>query len=116
NNKQGTATSAEALAQQATYEALGWDFGSQWRWEETLGHPVPAGNDYLLGSGTEALPFQIWSADDLRRYASQDASGPFAGDKHVALMADIDFAAEEPFAGIPEFSGTLHGNNRTLSN
>src|SRR5690606_11152828 len=37
----GADTSAEALGQQATYEAIGWDFATTWRFDAELGHPVP---------------------------------------------------------------------------
>ena len=42
----GTYTSREELADQATYEALGWDFSSEvgaWRWDEEREHPLPRG-------------------------------------------------------------------------
>jgi uncharacterized repeat protein (TIGR02543 family) len=59
----GTATSPAELAQQETYEGLGWDFAlgtGDWRWADDLGHPVPAqadldGHDeisYVLNGGT----------------------------------------------------------------
>ncbi|WP_129783356.1 DUF2341 domain-containing protein [Promicromonospora panici] len=40
-NQHGTDTAPEALARQATYEALGWDFAERWSWDAELGHPVP---------------------------------------------------------------------------
>ncbi|MEV4571338.1 DUF2341 domain-containing protein [Nonomuraea sp. NPDC049419] len=40
-NQHGTDTAAEALARQATYTALGWDFAEKWSWDAQAGHPVP---------------------------------------------------------------------------
>ncbi|PJJ63785.1 DUF2341 domain-containing protein [Compostimonas suwonensis] len=40
-NQHGADTSSEALAQRATYEAIGWDFATAWRFDEELGHPIP---------------------------------------------------------------------------
>ncbi|MFT4212689.1 MAG: ElyC/SanA/YdcF family protein [Microbacterium sp.] len=39
-NKNGLDTSAEALAEQATYEGIGWDFDSVWHWDAALLRPV----------------------------------------------------------------------------
>ncbi|WP_127818430.1 metallophosphoesterase [Microbacterium sp. CPCC 204701] len=40
-NQHGADTSDEALGQRATYEELGWDFASAWRFDDQLGHPIP---------------------------------------------------------------------------
>ncbi|MEV0828496.1 DUF2341 domain-containing protein [Nonomuraea rubra] len=40
-NQHGTDATADALARQATYTALGWDFAEKWSWDGELGHPVP---------------------------------------------------------------------------
>lgn len=40
-NQHGTDRTAAQLAERATYETLGWDFDADWRWDETLAHPVP---------------------------------------------------------------------------
>lgn len=47
HEKHGTPTSPEALALQATYADLGWDFDAVWRRDAELAHPV------LLGVQTE---------------------------------------------------------------
>jgi hypothetical protein len=36
----GTATDPAALAAQATYDGLGWDFTDTWAWDATVQHPV----------------------------------------------------------------------------
>lgn len=40
-DQNGEDTSAAALGEQSTYETLGWDFASDWTFDEDLGHPVP---------------------------------------------------------------------------
>jgi hypothetical protein len=63
----GTYVPAADLAQQATYEALGWDFTpgtGDWRWAADLEHPVPVRADldgydeiaYRLNGGTNGAP------------------------------------------------------------
>ncbi|WP_244931176.1 InlB B-repeat-containing protein [Nocardioides sp. W7] len=88
----GTYTAPAALAQQATYEVLGWDFApgtGSWRWAEALGHPVPAHADldgydeisYLLGGGTNgANPSAYTPASaDLALVAPTRAGYTFTG-------------------------------------
>lgn len=41
DDQNGQDTTAEQLQQQATYEAIGWDFADDWRFDDQLGHPVP---------------------------------------------------------------------------
>src|SRR5690606_4669804 len=77
-NKNGTATSADDLAAQATYESLGWDFSNAWRWDSVLGHPIPASFEPLVegpiagitGDGSESAPFEIRTAENLDAVAA----------------------------------------------
>ncbi|MEE6281715.1 metallophosphoesterase [Georgenia sp. MJ170] len=41
DDQNGADTSADDLQEQATYEAIGWDFAEDWRFDAELGHPVP---------------------------------------------------------------------------
>ncbi|TDE29540.1 DUF2341 domain-containing protein [Nonomuraea mesophila] len=116
-NQHGTDTTAEQLAQQATYEGLGWDFVNAWRWDDALGHPVPRYTPGLFGSGTPEQPYEIASAEDLELLTAQLNAGNarYTGDRHFVLTADLDFAGREPFGGINRFEGVLDGAGHTIS-
>ncbi len=115
----GTATTAEALALQSTYEGLGWDFYSVWKMENgapVLRTPSERMDLKLEGSGTEEDPFRIGSAEDLL-YAVQALNLPdqrVVG-KVLALTADIDLTGVN-FTPIDSFSGILDGRNHTIKN
>jgi len=115
-NRNGADTTPEALAQQQTYEDLGWDFESQWRWDDALGHPVPH-RSFLLGEGTESAPFEVRTPADLELLAARTNAGDrtYLGGKHVELLGDLDFTGREPFEGIDSFDGVLDGRGHTVS-
>ncbi|MDR1427012.1 MAG: DUF2341 domain-containing protein, partial [Bifidobacteriaceae bacterium] len=115
--EQGTDTTPEALAQQATYEALNWDFTEKWAWDALAAHPVPAYVYSLFGQGTGEDPYQIASEYDLEFLAAELAAGntKYTGAKSFAMTADLDFAGREPFGGIDTFTGTLDGRGHSIS-
>lgn len=115
----GTATTAEALALQSTYEGLGWDFYSVWKMVDSapaLRAPSERMDLKLEGSGTEEDPFRIGTAEDLL-YAAQALNLPdqrLVG-KVLALTADIDLSGMS-FTPIGSFSGVLDGRYHTIKN
>ncbi|PYF97292.1 protein of unknown function, partial [Georgenia satyanarayanai] len=115
-NQHGTDTAPELLAQQQTYEDLGWDFESQWRWDEGLGHPVPH-RAFLLGEGSESAPFEIRTPSDLEFLAERINGGDqsLLGGTHVQLLGDLDLTGREPFEGINTFDGVLDGRGHTIT-
>jgi predicted phosphodiesterase len=116
-NQHGSDATAEELAQQATYDTLGWDFTNAWRWDDALGHPVPQYTASLFGNGSAEQPYEIGSADDLELLTAQlnDGNARYTGAKHFVLTADLDFAGREPFGGINRFEGVLDGAGHTIS-
>lgn len=117
DNRHGTDTSPEALADQQTYLDLGWDFENSWTWDAERGHPVP-NRSFLFGSGTETQPFTIDTAADLEFLAELINSGDesLLGGQYIAFTADLDFAGREPFEGIDRFDGVIDGRNHMISN
>ncbi|WP_378040852.1 DUF2341 domain-containing protein [Citricoccus parietis] len=117
-NQHGTDVAAAELAQQATYENLGWDFANHWSFDETLGHPVPKYTYSLAGQGTEEFPFEVGSEHDLEFLAEQlNSENPiYTEATHLILTADLDFTDREAFPGIDRFAGTLAGQGHTISN
>ena len=72
NNKNGADKTAAELKNQATYEALGWDFSNVWTMDEALGRPV------LKAVAEKAVQREINTADTLWRYLD-DGTDPAAG-------------------------------------
>ncbi|GGI09160.1 DUF2341 domain-containing protein [Isoptericola cucumis] len=116
-NQHGTDATAAELAQQATYEKLGWDFVSAWTFDDERGHPVPAYTPSLFGHGTADRPYEIGTPDDLEHLAAQLNAGStrYAGGKHFVLTADLDMAGREAFVGIDRFDGVLDGAGHTVA-
>lgn len=120
----GTATTPAKLAQQATYEGIGWSFADSagWRWEPKMEHPVPRKAQIphfmragIPGSGTVAAPYQLDSAEDLEAMRSAIAADfDRYGAASYRLTADIDFAGAT-FAGLDAFAGVLDGNGHAIS-
>jgi len=73
---------------------------------------------YSGGSGTEADPYQISTAEDMQAIGPNEADW----DKHFLLTADIDLSAytgtEFNIIGraFPSFTGVFDGNDHTISN
>ena len=72
NNKNGADKTAAELKNQATYEALGWDFGNVWTMDEVLGRPV------LKAVAEKTVQREINTADTLWRYLD-DGTDPAVG-------------------------------------
>ncbi|WP_162893344.1 DUF2341 domain-containing protein [Microbacterium halotolerans] len=117
-NQNGTDAAPADLAQQSTYESLGWDFSNVWSWDAALGHPVPKYTYTLNGAGTEDAPFEVATASDLEFLAEQlnADNARYTDATHFALAADLDFSDRAPFAGIDQFTAVLEGQGHTISN
>lgn len=117
-NQQGDDATAEQLSQQQTYETLGWDFTTAWRFDEALGHPVPAYTYALYGEGTAEMPYEIASEEDLEFLAAQLNAGNarYTGEKEYLLSSDLDFAGRAPWPGIDIFEGVLDGAGHRIAN
>lgn len=117
-NQHGDDRTAPQLAERATYEALGWDLSSAWRWDDALRHPVPTFTYALHGDGTAELPFEIGSEEDLEFLAAQLNAGTerYAGAKHFLLSADLDFTGRAAWPGINRFEGVLDGAGHRITN
>ena len=72
NNKNGADKTAAELKNQATYEALGWDFSNVWTMDEVLGRPV------LKAVAEKTVQREINTADTLWRYLD-DGTDPAVG-------------------------------------
>ncbi|MCT2581834.1 metallophosphoesterase [Actinophytocola gossypii] len=116
-NQHGTDVTAAKLAQQATYEALGFDFRNEWQWDDTLGHPVPSDAYSLFGAGTPEVPYELGSEADLEFLATELNTGnpKYTGDRSYRLTTDLDFTGREPFGGIDLFEGELDGAGHTIT-
>ncbi|MCK5000717.1 MAG: PASTA domain-containing protein, partial [Anaerohalosphaera sp.] len=79
---------------------------------------VSTGFPYESGTGTQAYPYQIWTAQQL------NAIGKYQGDweNHFVIMADIDLSEYigESYNCIGDstaaFTGVIDGNGHTISN
>jgi len=87
-------------------------------WEDKPGKALPALADFVSGSGSQADPYLIYTAEEL------NLVGVFAcdWDKHFKLMADIDLSAYSGMAfnmigseSVP-FTGVFDGNDHAVSN
>ncbi|MHC4691367.1 MAG: GLUG motif-containing protein, partial [Planctomycetota bacterium] len=89
-------------------------------WQNLPGVPIVTSEPvYGGGSGTEADPYQIWTAEQLNKIGLI----PCHWDKHFLLCADIDlsgFTGSEfniiGFDYYNPFSGVFEGNGHTISN
>ena len=117
-NQQGSDTTADQLAQQATYEQLGFDFVNNWQWDDNTQQPYPKYSYSLYGEGSADSPYEINTAEDLEFLAEQLAAGnsKYTGDKSFVLTQNLDFADRPAFRGIDVFEGDLDGAGYTISN
>ena len=99
----------------------GWDFANIWRISQSLGFPVLQENaqDGLPpGLGTEASPYRISTADELKSFRDivNDVDGNADGNPaaHAELMNDIDLSSicneTNPWEPIGNGGGTSGGN------
>lgn len=61
------------------------------------------------GDGSESNPYQIASAGDLNEIRNNPAA-------HYEIVNDIDMQAAKDWVPIDDFTGTLEGNNHSISN
>jgi hypothetical protein len=124
--KHGSDATLAELSTQESYTGLGWDFTTQWRWDETRLQPLPARSalapldgdrmDGIVGRGTAEVPFEIGNSADLTLVAATINADPTRyADDHYVLTADVDYA-DAAFPGITTFSGVLDGAGHTLAN
>ncbi|MFA6175831.1 MAG: PASTA domain-containing protein, partial [Phycisphaerae bacterium] len=118
----GRGLTTEQMKTMLIYQNAGWA-GNGWvmndgvdyprlEWENTVGVPIPeAGLIPLIGSGTEADPYQVWTAADFA-YLSWYKS---ILDEHIVLMADIDLAGIR-VCPIEAFTGSFDGNGHMARN
>ena len=99
----------------------GWDFANTWRISQSLNRPVLQENaqDGLPpGLGTEASPYRISTADELKSFRDivNDVDGNADGNPaaHAELMNDIDLSSicneTNPWEPIGNGGGTSGGN------
>lgn len=99
----------------------GWDFANIWRISQSLNRPVLQENaqDGLPpGLGTEASPYRISTADELKNFRDivNDVDGNADGNPaaHAELMNDIDLSSicneTNPWEPIGNGGGTSGGN------
>jgi hypothetical protein len=105
----------------STFTGAGWDFLSIWTIEENISYPQLQwqGGDpdygYGGGSGTQANPYQIATPYDWQVLIQTRQRW----DEYFILTADINLAgvALTPLGNNgSRFTGTLDGNNHTISN
>ena len=113
------ATPVDDLTKQEQFSD--WDFANTWRISQSLGFPVLQENaqDGLPpGLGTEASPYRISTADELKSFRDivNDVDGNADGNPaaHAELMNDIDLSSicneTNPWEPIGNGGGTSGGN------
>ena len=113
------ATPVDDLTKQEQFSD--WDFANIWRISQSLGFPVLQENaqDGLPpGLGTEASPYRISTADELKSFRDivNDVDGNADGNPaaHAELMNDIDLSSicneTNPWEPIGNGGGTSGGN------
>ena len=123
-----TAESVNDLNDQKQFK--GWDFDNTWRISKSLNRPVLQDNaqDGLPpGLGTEASPYEISTATELKNFAVAVNNGSEKS-AHAKLMNDIDLSSVcgaelsngtswEPIgtSSSKPYSGTFDGNGHTIS-
>jgi hypothetical protein len=100
----------------------GKDYPRLW-WENAPGHAITRNYYYGGGSGTEADPYLIYTAEHLSMVGLIDCDW----DRHFKLMADIDLSGFDGKDGRPSFNiigtnysnpftGVFDGNDHIISN
>ncbi len=82
-------------------------------WENTGGVPIPAAEPVPLpGAGSEADPYQVWTAQD---FALLSWHGSIL-DKHIVLMNDVNVAEVSlyPIGDLGPFVGAFNGNGHVI--
>lgn len=119
SGEQTGATAVSDLTNQNEFK--GWDFANIWRISQSLNRPVLQENaqDGLPpGLGTEASPYRISTADELKSFRDivNDVDGNADGNPaaHAELMNDIDLSSicneTNPWEPIGNGGGTSGGN------
>ncbi|GGD88792.1 DUF6528 family protein [Paenibacillus nasutitermitis] len=108
------------LQQQATYEAINWDFDTRWKMDAVNGYPVLSYEEnpdayQLFGDGTAADPFQISNEEELLFAVERmnDSDATYRSSKAYALTSDI--ALTQKFPMIDSFSGVLDGRGHKIT-
>ena len=118
----GETTGATAVSDLTDQEQFqGWDFANTWRISQSLNCPVLQENaqDGLPpGLGTEASPYRISTADELKSFRDivngEDGTADSNPTAHAELMNDIDLSSicneTNPWTPIGNGGGTSGGN------
>lgn len=137
SSQQGADKTAAELAQQSTYETLGFDFTGTWEMDAENGipklkdpkaeqvdpgdpgdpgEPEDPGVTSLSGSGTSSDPYMIGNEDELRFFISQVNAGStiWSDSKYYALSSDIALTGETTEL-LDSFKGTLDGKGHKIS-
>jgi mucin-19 len=108
-----------SIFQNAGWADKGWimDDGNdtpRLAWENTAGVAIPFPVVPLNGSGTEADPYQIRTAEDFAKISWYSA----ILNRHIRLMADLDLSGFTlyPIGDTMPFTGTFDGNGHILRN
>lgn len=106
---------SEELGKQATYEALGWDFESIWKWDNDLKHPV------LKDVANPQNPVKTIRIGTVAEFLAICDSAKFEelSNDIIVLTDDIDMVGEEPIAPIGgnfPFNGTFDGQGHAIKN
>jgi hypothetical protein len=109
-----------SIFQNAGWGGAGWVIADgvdypRLAWENTGAPPIPALSIPLAGSGTEADPYQIHTAEE---FASLNFY-PSLFDKHFRLMTDLDVGGLELYPigdGWNPLAGVFDGNDYVLRN
>ncbi|RED52747.1 DUF6528 family protein [Cohnella lupini] len=108
------------LREQATYEAMKWNFDTRWQMDAVNGYPVLSfkkdENAYqLFGDGTAADPFQIGNEEDLLFAVEKinDSDSIYSSAKAYILTSDIALTGNFPM--IDNFSGVFDGHGHKIT-
>ena len=104
-----TSRTAEQLGEQATYEALGWDFETVWAWDENLNHP---NLQPFMEPQVETV--KIKTADDLVALSKRSD----ISNVNIKLENDIDMTGKSisPIGGSLAYNGTFDGKGNVIKN
>lgn len=118
DNWKGRVVSAEDAQSPELYtEELGWDFDSDWQWDDAAQRPVLQANPEAYeqqqppGEPNAEGAYEIASVEDLQQITKYP-------DEQYVLTADLDLSEVEdwqPLGGLRPFTGTFDGNGHTVT-
>jgi uncharacterized membrane protein len=121
----GRGLTTEQMKTMSIYQNAGWaDNGwvmqdgidyPHLEWEQTGGALIsPSPPIPLIGSGKQADPYQIWTAQDFALLSSYTS----ILDKHIILLSDLDLSGIDiyPIGDLGRFKGTFNGDGYVIRN